>query len=392
MGREPCGLQALNADNGKSGRGKGRAMTIRISGICKRFGSFVALDRVDLEVRTGELLALLGPSGSGKTTLLRILGGLERPDQGSLTFFGEAALGLTPRDRQVGFVFQHYSLFRHMTVFNNVAFGLDVLARKDRPSRAVITEKVMELLRMVQLEPLADRYPSQLSGGQRQRVALARALAIEPRVLLLDEPFGALDAKVRKELRRWLRRLHDEMHITSVFVTHDQEEALELADRVVVMNRGRIEQVGIPSQVYNDPASPFVYDFLGNVNRFDCVIEAGVARIAGLERTFPAVGMTAGPAVAFFRPHDIELTRLEALAKEEAVAEGASRAQVRHIYAIGPSARIELDCAGHTVEVVMDQDRLRGLGVNDGDWCGVKLGRGRLFRAGVVAATSIDQR
>jgi len=183
------------------------------------------------------------------------------------------------------------------------------------------------------------------------------------------------------------------MHITSVFVTHDQEEALELADRVVVMNRGRIEQVGIPSQVYNDPASPFVYDFLGNVNRFDCVIEAGVARIAGLEMAFPAVGMTAGPAVAFFRPHDIELTRLEAFAKEEAVsAEGASRAQVRHIYAIGPSARIELDCAGHSVEVVMDQDRLRGLGVNGGDWCGVKLGRGRLFRAGVVAATSIDQR
>ena len=361
-------------------------MTIRISGICKRFGSFVALDRVDLEVRAGELLALLGPSGSGKTTLLRILGGLERPDQGSLTFFGEAALSLTPRDRQVGFVFQHYSLFRHMTVFDNVAFGLDVQSRKDRRSRLAITEKVRELLRMVQLEPLADRYPSQLSGGQRQRVALARALAIEPRVLLLDEPFGALDAKVRKELRRWLRRLHDDMHITSVFVTHDQEEALELADRVVVMNRGRIEQVGVPSQVYNDPASPFVYDFLGNVNRFDCTIDAGVARIVGVDQAFPAVGMAAGPAVAFFRPHDIELTRLEAPAKGTAVSAELLRAQVRHVYAIGPTARVELDLAGHMVEVVMDQDRLRGLGVDGGDWCGIKLGRGRLFRAGMVAA------
>jgi sulfate transport system ATP-binding protein len=366
-------------------------MTIKISGISKRFGSFVALDRVELEVRSGELLALLGPSGSGKTTLLRILGGLERPDQGSLTFFGEAALGLTPRDRRVGFVFQHYSLFRHMTVFDNVAFGLDVQSRKNRPSRAIITEKVMALLSLVQLEPLADRYPSQLSGGQRQRVALARALAIEPRVLLLDEPFGALDAKVRKELRRWLRRLHDEMHITSVFVTHDQEEALELADRVVVMNRGRIEQVGVPSQVYNDPASPFVYDFLGNVNRFECVIDAGVARIAGLDLAIPAVGMAAGPAVAFFRPHDVELIRLDLPANGGGLPVEVTRAQVRHVYAIGPTARVELDLAGHPVEVVMDQDRLRGLGVNGGDWCGVRLIRGQLFRAGVVAATTAHQ-
>jgi len=368
-------------------------MTIKVSGICKRFGSFVALDRVELDVRSGELLALLGPSGSGKTTLLRILGGLERPDQGSLTFFGEAALGLTPRDRRVGFVFQHYSLFRHMTVFDNVAFGLDVQSRKVRPSRAVITEKVRTLLALVQLEPLADRYPSQLSGGQRQRVALARALAIEPRVLLLDEPFGALDAKVRKELRRWLRRLHDEMHITSVFVTHDQEEALELADRVVVMNRGRVEQVGSPSHVYNNPASPFVYDFLGNVNRFDCVIDAGVARVAGLPLAIPAVGMAPGPAVAFFRPHDVEITRLDLPANGDgAPTPEVARARVRHIFAIGPTARIELDLSGHPVEVVMDQDRLRGLGVGGGDWCGVRLIRGQLFRAGAVAATTTYQR
>ncbi len=250
-------------------------MTIAISQITKRFGSFVALDAVDLCVESGELLALLGPSGSGKTTLLRILGGLDRADSGHISFFGEAALGLTPRDRQVGFVFQHYSLFRHMTVFDNVGFGLKVRPRKERLTHPEIAERVLKLLELVQLAPLAHRYPSQLSGGQRQRVALARALAIEPKVLLLDEPFGALDAKVRKELRRWLRRLHDEMHITSVFVTHDQEEALELADRVVVMNGGRIEQVGTPTEVYEHPASPFVYDFLGNVNRFACTVEKG---------------------------------------------------------------------------------------------------------------------
>ncbi len=213
-------------------------MAIQVSGITKQFGSYRALDAVDLEVRSGELLALLGPSGSGKTTLLRIMAGLESPDSGSLQLNGEEALGLKPRDRQVGFVFQHYALFRHMTVFDNVAFGLKVRPREQRFANAEIKRRVTELLELVQLGPFADRYPAQLSGGQRQRVALARALAIEPKVLLLDEPFGALDAKVRKELRRWLRKLHDEIHITSVFVTHDQEEALELADRVVVMSSG----------------------------------------------------------------------------------------------------------------------------------------------------------
>jgi sulfate transport system ATP-binding protein len=366
-------------------------MTILISNITKRFGSFVALDRVDLDVRTGELLALLGPSGSGKTTLLRILGGLEQPDDGGVTFFGEEALGLKPRDRQVGFVFQHYSLFRHMTVFNNVAFGLTVRPRNERKSRAEIADRVTRLLRLVQLEPLADRYPAQLSGGQRQRVALARALAIEPRVLLLDEPFGALDAKVRKELRRWLRRLHEEMHITSVFVTHDQEEALELADRVVVMNRGRIEQVGSPSEVYDRPASPFVYDFLGNVNRFECMVDGGVARLIGLSLSFGAASLPSGPAVAFIRPHDVELICLDHPVTPVLLPDGVQRARVRHIFAIGPTVRIELEIRGHVMEAVMDQDRLRMLGIANGDWCGIKLTRGRLFGADTRSAAEAIQ-
>ncbi len=352
-------------------------MTITVSQVTKRFGSFLALDAVDLHVRSGELLALLGPSGSGKTTLLRILGGLDRADTGSITFFGEEALGLTPRDRQVGFVFQHYSLFRHMTVHDNVAFGLDVRPRKDRLTRAEISEKVTDLLELVQLAPLADRYPAQLSGGQRQRVALARALAIEPKVLLLDEPFGALDAKVRKELRRWLRRLHDEMHITSVFVTHDQEEALELADRVVVMNSGRVEQVGTPGEVYDQPASPFVYDFLGNVNRFECMIRNGEARLSGLSLTVPATAIAPGPAVVFVRPHDVELVPCDGDA-----GAGLPRARVRHIFSVGPTARVELDIEGHPLEAVMDQDRLRSLNVHSGNWYAVRLTRPRLFGAG----------
>ena len=363
-------------------------MAIRVSGLSKRFGTFPALDRVDLQVRSGEFLALLGPSGSGKTTLLRILGGLERPDAGSITLFGEEAAGLTPRDRRVGFVFQHYSLFRHMTVRDNVAFGLDVRPRHDRLPKRVIGERVVELLDLVQLAPLADRYPAQLSGGQRQRVALARALAIEPRVLLLDEPFGALDAKVRKELRRWLRRLHDEMRITSVFVTHDQEEALELADRVVVMNAGRIEQVGTPAEVYDHPASPFVYDFLGNVNRFDCTVENGEARIGDLGFTLPAAGLRPGPAVAFVRPHDVELVRLDPPGNDGA-GHGLAFARVNHVHAIGPTARVELDLGGHPVEAVMDQDRLRQLDIRDGDWCGLRLLRPRLF--GSDDPTSIQQ-
>ena len=248
-------------------------MSIELRNIRKTFGTFVALDDVSLEVKDGELIALLGMSGSGKTTLLRIIAGLEVPDSGQVLFQGEEATERSARDRHIGFVFQHYALFRHMTVFENVAFGLRVLPRRRRPPEEEIRERVHELLKLIQLDWTASRYPSQLSGGQRQRVALARALAVRPNVLLLDEPFGALDAKVRQELRRWLRGLHDELHITSVFVTHDQEEALELADQVVVMNAGKIEQIGTSENVYHHPASAFVYNFLGNVNLFHGRVE-----------------------------------------------------------------------------------------------------------------------
>jgi sulfate transport system ATP-binding protein len=241
-------------------------MSIEIRNLCKSFGSSVVCDHLDLSIASGELVALLGPSGSGKTSLLRIVAGLERPDAGSVHFSGEDATHADVRDRRVGFVFQHYALFPHMTIFENVAFGLRVRPRRQRPDEAAIRGRVMRLLDMMHLGVVADRFPHQLSGGQRQRIALARALAVEPRVLLLDEPFGALDAKVRKELRRWLRRLHDEMQVTTVFVTHDQEEAMEVADRVVVMNHGRIEQVGRPDDLYDHPATPFVLQFLGDVS------------------------------------------------------------------------------------------------------------------------------
>ncbi len=264
-------------------------MSIRIENVSKRFGVFEALHDVSLDIAPGELVALLGPSGSGKTTLLRVIAGLETPDAGRVHVQGEDTTDRSPRERGVGFVFQHYALFRHMTIFENVAFGLRVRPRCPASSREAIREKVMSLLKLVQLDWLADRYPHQLSGGQRQRIALARALAIEPRVLLLDEPFGALDAKVRRELRRWLRRLHDEIHLTSVFVTHDQEEALEVADRVVLVNRGRIEQVGTPGDVYDNPATPFVYEFLGNVNLFEARISRGIGDVSGRRLAAPSM-------------------------------------------------------------------------------------------------------
>lgn len=245
-------------------------MSIQVSNVCKKFGNAVVLDNVNLEVKSGELLALLGPSGSGKTTLLRIIAGMDAADSGTVLLEGRNVL--SPRHSSghgVGFVFQHYALFKHMTVFDNVAFGLRVRPRKERYSDFEINRRVMKLLKLVHLDKFYDRYPSQLSGGQRQRVALARALAVEPKLLLLDEPFGALDAKVRKELRRWMRRLHDEIHITSIFVTHDQEEAMEVSDRVIVMSNGRIEQAGTPGEVYHQPVNSFVYDFLGNYNVFE---------------------------------------------------------------------------------------------------------------------------
>jgi sulfate/thiosulfate transport system ATP-binding protein len=263
-------------------------MTIEVRDITKRFGAFSALRDISLEVRAGELVALLGPSGSGKTTLLRVIAGLEYPDSGQVLFDGKDISLRSARERNVGFVFQHYALFRHMTVFDNIAFGLTVRPKNVRPSKEQISKRVHELLRLVQLDTFAGRYPGQLSGGQRQRVALARALAVAPRIMLLDEPFGSLDAKVRIELRRWLRRLHDEIHMTSVFVTHDQEEALEVSDRVVVMNEGRIEQMGSPEEVYSHPNSPFVCDFLSNVNLFRGRIETA----SGAERRVDSPGVS----------------------------------------------------------------------------------------------------
>ncbi|MFA7369369.1 MAG: sulfate ABC transporter ATP-binding protein [Kiritimatiellales bacterium] len=307
-------------------------MSIEVKNITKKFGAFTALDNISIQFPAGKLVALLGPSGSGKTTLLRIIAGLEAADSGSIYFEGEDASARSAKDRRVGFVFQHYALFRHMTVFKNVAFGLNIKPRKNRPAKEVIQERVHNLLKLVQLDWLADRYPSQLSGGQRQRVALARALAVEPKVLLLDEPFGALDAKVRKELRRWLRRLHDEIHVTSVFVTHDVDEALEVADIVVVMNQGRIEQIGTPDAVYEHPANSFVYHFLGNVNLFHTRVRDGQINFA--DQTLDAAA-DSGTAFVHTRPHDIEISR-------EETGGGWLQASIQHIHAIGPLIRVEL--------------------------------------------------
>ncbi len=282
-------------------------MSVTASAVTKRFGAFTALDGISLEAREGEFLALLGPSGSGKTTLLRILAGLEFPDSGSISIGGVDMSESPARDRQVGFVFQQYALFRHMTVADNIGFGLTVRPRKTRPPRAEIDRRVAELLELVQLPALGGRYPAQLSGGQRQRVALARALAVEPRLLLLDEPFGALDAKVRKDLRRWLRAVHDRTGLTSIFVTHDQEEALDLADRVVVMDHGRIEQIDTPEQVWERPASAFVCDFLGGANRVMAQAVGGTIDIAGVRLPNRAPAMPDGPASAFIRPHEFAL-------------------------------------------------------------------------------------
>lgn len=338
-------------------------MSIEVRHLTKRFGAFTALADLNLEIPTGELVALLGPSGSGKTTLLRIIAGLEEPDEGAILFHGEDARVRSLRERQVGFVFQHYALFRHMTVFENVAFGLRVRPRRQRLGDREIRERVRELLRLVQLEPLGSRYPSQLSGGQRQRVALARALAIEPKVLLLDEPFGALDAKVRQDLRRWLRQLHETLQITSLFVTHDQEEALEVADRIVVMNQGRVEQIGTPQEVYDRPANPFVYQFLGNVNLFRGRVQQGRAVLGGIEVAAPAHPETEdAPAVGYVRPHELAVER-------ESQGEGAIEATVRHIHAVGALVRLELRrCdTGEAVEAQLTQERFRELGLRSGD-------------------------
>lgn len=350
-------------------------MTIEVQHIHKQFGQFTALDDVSLQFADGELTALLGPSGCGKTTLLRIIAGLEFPDAGRVLLDGDDASSRHVRERQVGFVFQHYALFKHMTVFENVAFGLRVKPRKERPSEAQIREKVKKLLELVQLDWIADRYPPQLSGGQRQRIALARALAVEPRVLLLDEPFGALDAKVRKELRRWLRQLHDELHVTSIFVTHDQEEALEVADQVVLMNKGHVEQIGTPDQVYNQPASPFVYGFLGNVNLFHGRVNDGV--LASGDAVFQApqyAGVRDGEGIAYVRPHDLDVERWVSGGEGVAV-------KLRRAHAIGPLAQLDLERADNAqlIEAVIPNERYRELNLRDGETLLVKPKRMHVF-------------
>lgn len=331
-------------------------MSIELNHITKTFGTYTALDDVSLLVPDGELVALLGPSGSGKTTLLRIIAGLETPDPGCesrILFDGLDVARSHVGKRKVGFVFQHYALFRHMTVFENVAFGLRVRPRALRPSKKQIRDKVRELLHLIQLENMENRYPSQLSGGQRQRVALARALAIEPKMLLLDEPFGALDAKVRQGLRRWLRRLHDDIHVTSVFVTHDQEEALEVADRVVVMNQARIEQVGTPDEVFHQPANAFVMDFLGNVNLFRGRVVGGRAVFGNLVVEAPGgLQIDGDTAQLYVRPHDLELHTSD--------ARGGMRATIVRIQSAGPLVKIELaDGENQTIHVEMPHDRFR---------------------------------
>lgn len=311
-------------------------MSIEISNVTKTFESFKALDDVSLTINTGELVALLGPSGSGKTTLLRIIAGLETTDGGKIIFDGEDNTGKSTQDRRVGFVFQHYALFKHMTVFENIAFGLRVRPAKLRPGKEAINKKVHELLALVKMEGLARRYPAQLSGGQRQRIALARALAVEPKVLLLDEPFGALDAKVRKELRRWLRKLHNEYPITSVFVTHDQEEALDVADRIVILHEGRVEQIGTPEEVYDNPANAFVYNFLGNVNLFHGRVHNGKVEIGSLKLDVPEhAGTTDRDIISYIRPHDIEI-------KTFPEGKGFIEAEVFYIRAVGPIVNLEL--------------------------------------------------
>jgi sulfate transport system ATP-binding protein len=350
-------------------------MSIEIRNVSKNFGSFSALHNVSLNVPTGELVALLGPSGCGKTTLLRIIAGLEVADAGSIHFHGEDATSRDLRERNVGFVFQHYALFRHMSVFENVAFGLRVKPNAERLPETKIRAKVHELLNLVQLDWLAERFPAQLSGGQRQRIALARALAVEPNVLLLDEPFGALDTKVRKELRRWLRNLHDEIHVTSVFVTHDQEEALEVADRVVVLNKGAIEQIGTPEEVYDTPASAFVYQFLGNVNLFHGRLQQGFTAVGDARIPTPEVQIASDSLVlAFARPHDIDIARGHA-------GEGSIPAVVKQVRIVGPLVRLELQQPGSArlIEVELTRERYQKDRYVSGDAVSLRPGNVRVF-------------
>jgi len=334
-------------------------MSIEVKNVSKRFNKFTALDHVNLEVASGELLALLGPSGSGKTTLLRVLAGLESADEGRIFLNGEDATEDHVRERRVGFVFQHYALFRHMTIFDNIAFGLRVKEKKLRPSETEIARRVNELLELIQLNWVADRFPHQLSGGQRQRVALARALAVQPRVLLLDEPFGALDAKVRQELRTWLRRLHDELHITSVFVTHDQEEALEVSDRIVILDKGRIVQVGSPAEVYHQAISPFVYEFIGPANRIQgkLLLDA----ILSADHVQDARGLVGSEnLVGYVRPYDFHISA-------SPVANGGFRATLDQVRPLGQQVTLLLQVDGYEpgLRVQIPFREWQGLGLTE---------------------------
>jgi sulfate transport system ATP-binding protein len=338
-------------------------VSIQVDSVVKHFAGFRALTDVSLEIPTGELIALLGPSGCGKTTLLRIIAGLEQADGGRILFHGQDMTRVPVRERGVGFVFQHYALFRHMTVFENVAFGLTVRRRRDRLPKAAIAKRVEELLELVQLSGLAGRHPAQLSGGQRQRVALARALAVEPRVLLLDEPFGALDAKVRKDLRRWLRRLHDELHITTVFVTHDQEEAMEVADKIVVMDRGRIAQVGSVETVYEKPASPFVFEFLGNANVLSVDVKGREVFLPGAARPLVTDAIhESGAGSLYVRPVDLRVGSPDQPGLEVVVDEVLRTGPLVHadarVVASGDRIQIEIPHLHHDTPSVVPGARL----------------------------------
>jgi sulfate transport system ATP-binding protein len=356
-------------------------MSIALRGITKQFGEFAAVKDIDLDVQTGALIALLGPSGCGKTTLLRIIAGLESPDEGQVLFDGRDATQWPIRDRNVGFVFQHYALFRHMSVFENVAFGLKVKPRRKRPPAAQLRKKVHSLLELVQLASAGDRYPAQLSGGQRQRVALARALAVDPDVLLLDEPFGALDSQVRHELRRWLRRLHDELHFTSIFVTHDQQEAIEVADTIAVLNRGRIEQFGVPGEVYDLPTSAFVHRFLGKVNELPVQLRDGRAYLGPIDIS-PAASLRTdiGQNIALIRPHEIEIG-------PEAAGWPAVVAAVR---VIGPVVRLELCADGQPasepLEAEISRERYESERFTVGQRVGLRFRRWQVYPANGAAA------
>ena len=349
-------------------------MKIALHDVSKGFGAFPALHHVDLDIESGELVALLGPSGSGKTTLLRIIAGLAWPDQGEVRFDGEDALTRSVGERNVGFVFQHYALFRHMTVFENVAFGLRARRRRLRLREADIRERVQRLLDLVQLGSLGDRHPAQLSGGQRQRIALARALAIEPRILLLDEPFGALDAKVRKELRRWLRQLHEEIHVTSVFVTHDQEEALELADRVIVLDKGRVQQVGTPEEVYERPQTAFVQHFIGESLTVPVTIDSGSVHFAGRKLALDPQGLANGAARLFVRPYDV------------AIVPGAGATTlsgvVKRVHGFGPARRVEIAVLEGDREHFIELNAPRDKAFAIGQQVGLEPRAYRLFASG----------